>query len=472
LGTEAVKQNPLGTEPIGKLQRQFAIPAIASGLVSALYNIVDQIFIGQSVGLLGNGATNVAFPVTTICMAIALLLGIGTANNFSLNLGRGDRARAMTFVGNGVSMLAICGIVLSGAVLLFLEPLMRAFGATTEILPHALTYTGITAFGIPFFIFSTGGSHIVRADGSPRYSMAIMLSGAVLNLILDPILIFGFDLGMAGAAIATIIGQIVSGILTLLYFTRFKTAPIVRSLLRPRMGLIGRTAALGMGGALNQAAMTVVQIVMNNTLTHYGALSVYGSDIPMGCVGVISKVLVILVAIVIGIGQGCQPIIGFNYGAKNYARVRETYQKAILAAVCISTAAFLCFQLFPHQIVAIFGTGSDLYFQFAERYLRIYMMLTAINCVQPITGMFFSAIGKARIGAFISLTRQILLLIPMILLFPLIWGIDGVMYAGPISDAAAVAIVVTFVSREMRKLRALQTAEEQRRQKESPVSPV
>ena len=457
---QVVKQNPLGTEPIGKLQRQFAIPAIASGLVSALYNLVDQIFIGQSVGLLGNGATNVAFPLTTICMSIALLLGIGTANNFSLELGRGNRDKAMTFVGNGVSMLAICGVVLAVVVLLFLEPLMRAFGATDDIFPYAITYTGITAFGIPFFIFSTGGSHIVRADGSPRYSMAIMLSGAILNTILDPILIFGCNMGMAGAAIATIIGQIVSGILTVIYFCRFKTRRLDRQLLRPRLRRTGRTAALGMGGALNQAAMTIVQIVMNNTLTYYGALSIYGSDIPMGCVGVISKVLVILVAIVIGIGQGCQPIIGFNYGAGNYARVKEAYKKAILAAMAISVVAFLCFQLFPHQIVAIFGSGDALYFQFAERYMRIYMLLTAVNCIQPLTGMFFSAIGKARIGAFISLTRQILLLIPMILLFPLIWGIDGVMYAGPISDAIAVCIVAIFVSREIRKINALQAERE------------
>lgn len=455
--TVTPQNNPLATEPIGKLILKFAVPAIIGMLVSALYNIVDQIFIGQGVGMLGNAATNVAFPLTTISTSLALLLGIGSASNFNLALGAGDHERAGRVAGTGISMLAICGVVLAAVVLLFLEPLLNLFGATEQVLPYAMTYTGITAFGLPMFIFTAGGSHLIRADGKPTYSMACMLTGAVINTILDPLFIFVFDLGIAGAAWATVIGQVVSGLMVVGYFLRrFKTVKLTRDLMRPRFSVIKMIAALGMAACFNQLAMTLVQIAMNNTLTHYGAQSRYGSEIPLACVGVISKVTIVLISFMVGTAQGCQPIFGFNYGAKNYARVRQTYKTAAIAVCIMSTFAFVCFQLFPHQIVSIFGTGTPEYFEFAERYFRIFMLMTFANGIQPVTANFFTSIGKAKVGVVMSMTRQIFFLLPLIAIFPLFLGIDGVMYAGPIADAAAAVLAVVFVMREMRNMREME----------------
>ncbi len=353
-----VEGNPLWYEPIGKLLLRFAVPSIISFLVSALYNIVDQIFIGQGVGMLGNAATNVAFPLTTISTSIALLIGVGAASNFNLEQGRGNRERAGQIAGSGIAMLALSGIALAAAVLLFLNPLLLLFGATEEVLPYAQSYTGITAFGIPLLIFTTGGSHMIRADGSPRYAMYCMLSGALLNTVLDPLFIFRLDMGIAGAALATVLGQAVSAGMAISYFPRFRSVRITWRLLRPRGDCMRAIAALGAAACFNQLAMTLVQITMNNTLTFYGALSDYGQNIPLACVGVISKVNVVLMAFIIGTAQGCQPICGFNYGAKNYPRVKKTYLTAAAVVTAISTAAFLCFQIFPRQIVAIFGEGS------------------------------------------------------------------------------------------------------------------
>ncbi len=444
-----VEGNPLWYEPIGKLLLRFAVPSIISFLVSALYNIVDQIFIGQGVGMLGNAATNVAFPLTTISTSIALLIGVGAASNFNLEQGRGNRERAGQIAGSGIAMLALFGIALAAAVLLFLNPLLLLFGATEEVLPYAQSYTGITAFGIPLLIFTTGGSHMIRADGSPRYAMYCMLSGALLNTVLDPLFIFRLDMGIAGAALATVLGQAVSAGMAISYFPRFRSVRITWRLLRPRGDCMRAIAALGAAACFNQLAMTLVQITMNNTLTFYGALSDYGQNIPLACVGVISKVNVVLMAFIIGTAQGCQPICGFNYGAKNYPRVKKTYLTAAAVVTAISTAAFLCFQIFPRQIVAIFGEGSEAYFHFAERYFRIYMMLVFLNGIQPLTANFFTSIGKAKMGILMSMTRQILFLLPLIVIFPRFFGIDGVMYAGPIADGVAALLSAFLAGREL-----------------------
>ena len=401
------EQNPLGTAPIGGLILKFAIPAIISMLVSALYNIVDQIFIGQGVGMLGNAATNVAFPVTTIATALALLLGIGGASNYNLEMGAG------------------------------------------RVMPYAVDYLGITAVGLPFYALSIGGNHIVRADRSPTYSMTCVLTGAIINTILDPLFIFGFGWGIKGAAWATVIGQVISGILVVIYFGRFRKMYLEMSMLKPSSDCLKAIVSLGMASCINQIAMAIVQIVLNNILRYYGGLSVYGSDIPIACVGVISKVNQVFMAICIGISQGCQPIWGFNYGAKKYDRVRLAYRHSVIACTAVATVFFLCFQLFPHQIVSIFGTGSDLYFQFAERYLKIFMFMTFANGIQPMSSGFFTSIGKAKLGIVMSLTRQVLFLLPLIVVFSLIMGIDGVMYAGPIADAAAFALAILFARREL-----------------------
>ena len=446
-------QNPLGEAPVGGLIAKFAIPAIISMLVSALYNIVDQIFIGQGVGMLGNAATNVAFPVTTIGTALALLLGIGSASNYNLEMGAGNEKKASSIAGTGLSSLVIMGVILAVIVLLFLWPLLTLFGATKDVMPYAVDYLGITALGLPFYVLSIGGNHIVRADRSPTYSMTCVLTGAVINTVLDPLFIFGFGWGIKGAAWATVIGQVVSGILVVVYFVRFRKMNLELEMMKPSVSCLGAIISLGMASCINQIAMAVVQIVMNNILRYYGGLSVYGSDIPIACVGVISKVNQVFMAICIGISQGCQPIWGFNYGARKYDRVRQTYGYSVTACTIIATLFFVSFQLFPHQIVSIFGSGSDLYFQFAERYLKIYMFMTFANGIQPMSSGFFTSIGKAKLGVVMSLTRQVIFLLPLIVLFPLFMGIDGVMYAGPIADAAAFALAIIFARRELMKMK-------------------
>ena len=443
------EQNPLGTAPVGGLIGKFAIPAIISMLVSALYNIVDQIFIGQGVGMLGNAATNVAFPVTTIATALALLLGIGGASNYNLEMGAGREKKASSIAGTALSTLVITGVILAVAVLLFLRPLLSLFGATTDVMPYAVDYLGITAVGLPFYALSIGGNHIVRADRSPTYSMTCVLTGAIINTILDPLFIFWFGWGIKGAAWATVIGQVVSGILVVIYFGKFRKMYLEMSMLKPSSECLKAIISLGMASCINQIAMAIVQIVLNNILRYYGGLSVYGSDIPIACVGVISKVNQVFMEICIGISQGCQPIWGFNYGAKKYDRVRLAYRYSVIACTAIATVFFLCFQLFPHQIVSIFGTGSDLYFQFAERYLKIFMFMTFANGIQPMSSGFFTSIGKAKLGIVMSLTRQVLFLMPLIVVFSLIMGIDGVMYAGPIADAAAFVLAILFARREL-----------------------
>ena len=443
------EQNPLGTAPVGGLIGKFAIPAIISMLVSAMYNIVDQIFIGQGVGMLGNAATNVAFPVTTIATALALLLGIGGASNYNLEMGAGREKKASSIAGTALSTLVITGVILAVAVLLFLRSLLSLFGATTDVMPYAVDYLGITAVGLPFYALSIGGNHIVRADRSPTYSMTCVLTGAIINTILDPLFIFGFGWGIKGAAWATVIGQVISGILVVIYFGKFRKMYLEISMLKPSSECLKAIISLGMASCINQIAMAIVQIVLNNILRYYGGLSVYGSDIPIACVGVISKVNQVFMAICIGISQGCQPIWGFNYGAKKYDRVRLAYRYSMIACTAIATVFFLCFQLFPHQIVSIFGTGSDLYFQFAERYLKIFMFMTFANGIQPMSSGFFTSIGKAKLGIVMSLTRQVLFLLPLIIVFSLIMGIDGVMYAGPIADAAAFVLAILFARREL-----------------------
>ncbi|MDO4473614.1 MAG: MATE family efflux transporter [Eubacteriales bacterium] len=443
MSSENIKKgNPLATEKVGRLIARFGIPAVISMLVSSLYNIVDQIFIGQGVGMLGNAATNIAFPISIICTATALMLGIGSASNYNLESGAGNHEQASSIAATGLSMLLIGGTLIAVVTLLFLNPLLHLFGVTDQILPYAQQYTGICAFGTPFLVLSIGGNHLIRADRSPTFSMVCTVTGAVINTILDPLFIFGFHWGIQGAAAATVIGQIVSGMIVIYYFLKKQKMGITRSMLLPKGKYLASIASLGVASCINQIAMAIVQIAMNNTLRKYGAQSIYGSEIPLACVGVISKVNMIFMAFCIGISQGCQPIWGFNYGAKNYSRVRETYRKAIVLSIVIGTVAGLCFQLFPRSIVSIFGSGSEEYFLFAERYFRIFMLMTFTNSVQPISSGFFTSIGKAKLGILTSLTRQILFLLPLILIFPTIFGIDGVMYAGPIADSAALVVTV------------------------------
>ena len=402
--------------------------------------------------MLGNAATNVAFPSSTIALSIALLLGIGAASNFNLEMGRGNQKVAAQYVGNAISLMLMSGVAMLVITMLFLNPLLLLFGATGEVMDYARTYLSITALGFPFIIFTTGGANLVRADGSPKQSMLIMLTGAIINTILDPLFIFVFQWGMAGAAWATIIGQFASFLLMVKYMLNYKTVQITQESLRLKAKYIKSIMKLGVASFFNQISLTLVQIIMNNTLRHYGALSVYGAEIPLASAGIITKINMLVFAIVIGIAQGSQPIIGYNYGAKNYDRVKKTLRMAITYAIIIASTGFLCFQLFPRQIISIFGTGTDEYFAFATRYLKIFMFLIFISPIQPIASTFFTSIGKAGKGFFMSLTRQVLFLAPLIIILPRFMGVEGVVYAGPIADAAAVAVTTIFLVQEMRLL--------------------
>ena len=442
--------NPLGVQPVNRLLSQFAIPSIISMLVGSLYNIVDQFFIGQRVGELGNAATNIAFPLSTSCLALALLIGIGGSSAFNLAMGSGHEKRAVNIMGNAVVLLAGSGLVLSIITLLFLKPLLLFFGSPKAVLPYAMEYTKITAFGFPFLLLSTGGGHLIRADGRPRITMLCNLVGAVLNTILDALFVFGLNLGMSGAALATIIGQIVSGALAIGYLMHGKTVTIRRENLRIKWENVTRIASLGMAPCSNQVAMMVVQIIMNQSLKHYGSHSIYGENIPIACAGIITKVNMIFMSFVIGLSQGLQPIASFNYGAGKKGRVKEAYIKAISIGAVLAVIAFLMFQFFPRQIISIFGDGSELYYQFAIRYFHVFLFFTFVNFMQPITSNFFTAIGKPKVGSFLALTRQILFLLPLILLFPLFLGIDGIMYAGPVADCLAAVVCFFMVYREFR----------------------
>lgn len=450
------RQNPLGYKSIPSLLRGFAIPSIIAMLVSSLYNIVDQIFIGQGVGYLGNAATNVSYPLTTICLAIALLIGIGSASRFSLHLGAGEKEAAEKVVGNGICMMFTFGIIYAVLVEIFMFPLLTAFGATSEVMPYAETYSRIIALGMPFLIVTNGMSNLARADGSPKYSMTCMLIGAVINTILDPVFIFIFHLGVAGAAWATIIGQFFSFVFAILYIRKFKNIRLTRKDIGLSLKECVQTASLGMSNSLNQVAITLVQIVLNNSLTYYGAMSVYGKEIPLAACGIVMKTNAILLAVIIGISQGSQPIIGFNYGARQYDRVRRTYKLAITANLIVSAFGFILFQFFPYQIISLFGTGDAAYFEFSIHFMRVFLFMVLVNGVQLISSNFFAAIGKPVKGLVLSMTRQVLFLIPLVLILPLFFGLDGILCAGPAADSIAFIVTVILIGKELKKMKRME----------------
>lgn len=457
---ENTKQNILGTAPIGKLMLKFSVPSIIAMLVGALYNIVDQLFIGQKVGYLGNAATNVAFPLTTSCIALALLFGIGGASAFNLTLGEGKKDKAPHYMGNAATMLVISGVALMIITLLFTKPLLIFFGSPDDVMPYALDYVSITAFGFPFLVLTTGGGHLIRADGSPGMTMVCSLTGAVINTILDAIFVLGLDWDMKGAAIATVIGQVVSGLIVIWYLKfKVKTVELSRAHFKPSSVFIKRIFAIGMASFFNQIAMMIVQIVMNKSLKYYGALSVYGDSIPLSCAGIIMKVSQLVFSIVIGLAQGTQPIESYNYGARNFDRVKKAYLLASTIAVGFSFVCFLCFQFFPRQILSAFGEGSQEYFEFGIRFMRRFLFFIWLVALQPVTSTFFTSIGKAIKGVFLSLTRQIIFFLPALIILPRIWGIEGIVYAGPIGDfiSSVIAIVMCIAEfREMNRLGSMQ----------------
>lgn len=437
--------NPLGTAPVLTLLVKFAIPSMVGMLVSAVYNITDQIFIGHTVGMLGNAATNVAFPIVFLTMALSQLVGVGMTANFSISMGAKREEDAKRYVTTGLTLTILAGLALLVTVLVFRSSILRLCGATDTVYPYALAYFSITAVGLPFHLFAMAAGTLIRADGSPLYSMLTIVLGAGLNIPLDWWFMVGLGWGIQGAAIATVLSQVVSAALCVGYFFRFKAFPLpIRDLGLDKEAVRG-IAKLGTPNFINQFIMMFMLILLNNLLTKYGALSVYGSDIPLAVSGVSSKLNTILVAFTVGLALGCQPIWGFNLGAKQYDRVKDTYKKGILISLALGLVFFLLLQLFPRPIIGIFGPGEELYYQFAERYLRIYLMMVWLHGVQPISVNYFTSTGNVKQGILLTLSRQGFLLIPLLLLLPLVFGLDGILYAAPIADAAASALSLGMV---------------------------
>jgi len=434
------------------LVHKFALPAILSNLVGSLYNIADQIFVGQKLGTVGNAATNIAFPLVLLMVMVYVTIGSGASSKFSLFQGAGENDSAGKAVGNSLMALTISGIVLMVVTLIFLHPLMVLFGAKGETLELATAYTRIIAIGAPFQILGAGSSMLIRADGSPKYAMASTLIGAVLNIILDPIFIFTLDMGIEGAAIATIIGQIVGAVFSLAYFRKFKSVHLKKEHFTLNGTILRAVCGLGLPAGLMQIAVMLVQIMMNNILGFYGEQSVYGRDIPIAVSGVVTKINSIFTATFTGISQSCQPIFGYNYGAGKYHRVNEAFHYAAKIMLIIGGIALLTFEVFPHQLLEIFQKGDELYLEFGTNYLRIFMFGTLINGITVLVSNFFPAIGRAREGTIASLSRQVLFQLPLLIVFPLIWGLNGVLFVGPVSDFAAMFLCLLLVRKTLKML--------------------
>ena len=459
------QNNPLGSAPLIPLIARFAIPSVISMLVGAAYNITDQIFIGHVVGMLGNAATNVAFPTVTLTTGISMLFGLGTAANFSINQGAGRIEEARKYIHTGLTGVAIAGILIGLLVFIFRSPIVVLCGAEAggNVYPYAVTYLSITAFGLPFQMFAHSSSTIIRADGSPQYSMFCTVSGAILNVFLDWLFMYPLGMGIRGAAIATVISQILSCTLALLYYPRFRAFKLSVKELGIRPSYMLNSMSAGLPNFCNHMLMMVTAIVLNNVLAEYGAMSIYGSDIPLAVSGVAQKTSMIMVSFAVGIAQGCQPIWGFNLGAKQYDRVKGAYWRAFAAAFFVGVVFFAALQLFPRQIISIFGTGDELYFEFAEKYLKIFMMLVFFQNIQPITINYFSATGNHKQGLLVSLSRQGLFLIPLLIILPRFMGINGVLAASPIADAMAFVMSVSMVIVSFKKFK--ETNNEQQEEK-------
>lgn len=441
-------------EPVGGLIRRFAIPGVVSMVVNALYNIVDQIFIGHCIGYLGNAATNIILPLNVAALAVASMLGDGAAAFMSLNLGRRRSGIAAEGVRGTLVVAAVVGVAISGLVVGFLEPLCRICGATEMAIPYAVEYGRIIGAGLFAVVISTALNSVIRADGSPKFAMAAMICGAVINVVLDAVFMFGFGWGISGAAWATVISQIVTLMLSLWYVGSFRSIRIRWWNKGIKWNLVLNSSNLGLSSFVTQIAITVVIVVGNGLITRYGGVSEYGSDIPLAAYGITMKVGQIVTAVVVGIAVGCQPIIGYNYGAGDTGRVRSVFMTAVKICLTVTVGANVMFEVFPQQLVAVFGSESPLYNDFAVKSFRIFLGLTVLNGLQICSSIYFQAIGAPIKAAFISLSRQLLLLVPISFLLCRLMGLEGILWAGPVTDATAFFIALGFVVPEMRKLSA------------------
>lgn len=443
--------NPLRTEPVGKLLWKYAVPTIISTLIGSLYNIVDQVFIGQRIGFLGNAATTVAYPLTILSGALTLLISNGSSVNFNVLNGRGEKDKALNIVGNGLSLLTFEGLFLALLIAVFSPWFVNLCGATDQVFPYALTYVRIIAFGMPFLVLTSGGTLLIRSDGSPRYALFCSLAGVLVNFVLDWLFLFPFNMGIAGAALATVTGQVFSALMVLFYMGHFKTGKLLSAHFRISTDRLKEIVSIGAAASLNQAAMLVMNLVLNSSLRYYGDRSIYGGSEALAGAGVVTKINFLFYSTIIGCSIGGAPIMGFNYGARQYNRVKETYFLVLRYALIVGAVEIACFWLFPRQILSIFGSGASGYQDFALRYMHIFMLLVILAGLPPISMNTMSSIKKPGKGILISLSKQ-LALIALLLLLPHFFGINGVLYSGPTADLLAGMCSIIVIQKEFKLL--------------------
>ena len=451
--------NYLGKENIPKLMLKFSIPCILSLLVSALYNIVDQIFIGNSeLSALGNAATGVVFPIFIIAQAFAWCFGDGCAAYLSICQGKRDTKNAPVCIGSGITITLLTSIVLLAIFYPFKTHILTLFGASENSIGMAIQYFNIILAFFPVFMLMNMMNAVIRADGSPASSMASMLTGAIVNIILDPVFIFGLRWGMKGAALATVIGQTVSFVISVLYFFHTKTFRLSWKHFVPNCSVFSAALKLGISSFITQMTIVIISLVCNMMLAKYGALSHYGIDIPIAIIGIESKVFTVVINIVVGIVLGCQPIISYNYGAKNYQRVKLTYRYVLTATVIIGLVSTLLFEFMPELIVGMFGQPTNIpnpedYWQFAEMTFRIFLSLVVFTCTIKMTSIFFQAVGKPVHAVISSVIRDIICFVPLVIILPQFFGIEGVLYAAPIADSIAIIVAAAMTIVFMRSLK-------------------
>lgn len=446
----------LGTEPVGRLMKQYAVPCVISLLVGALYNIVDQIFIANAsyLGSYGNAANTVVFPLTVVALALAVMVGDGCCAFVSISLGREDRTSACKSVGNAVVMTLGASIVLTAVYLIFQEQIIALFGGTVnqETFVHSKEYFFYITLGIPFYMFGQAMNPVIRADGAPRFAMAATLAGAVTNIILDPVFIFLFRWGMMGAAVATVIGQILTALISVWCLFRMKVIRPSASDFRPEARISGRVLLMGITSFLSQISLVAAMAAINNMIRMYGALDpVFGqaqyAQIPMAVVGIVMKFFQIIISVVVGTAAGCIPIVGFNMGAEKRERVRQLFTRLLEAEAVVGTVGFVLAEFFPRQLISIFGAANEstYYTQFALRAFRIYLCLIIPACINKACFIFLQAMGKAGESTALSMIREVVFGVGFALLLPRVWGLDGVLYSMPVSDGLTLIIALVLI---------------------------
>ena len=448
------KQNAvLGTAPLGKLMVKFALPCTISLLVGALYNIVDQIFIGWGVGYLGNGATNVVFPLTVLALGLAVMIGDGACSYVSICFGKNRQEDANRAVGSAVTLSVLVGVLVAVFYAVFRTPILLLFGATEANLAYAKEYFTYITIGIPIYVFGQAINPIIRSDGSPRFAMFSMLAGAIANCILDPIAIFVLRWGVMGAAVATVAGQVITAAMGVWYLCHTKALRLKKDDFKLRGKILAAYLPLGLCSFLAQISLVIAMAATNNMLVQYGAGSKYGADIPLTVLGIVMKVFQIIISITIGMSAGCIPIVGYNYGAEQYGRCRGILWRLMGAEFALGVLALLITQLFPRQLIGLFGAESALYNEFAVLTFRVYLCMLPLATVNKAAFIFMQALGRPVESAGLSFFREVLLAVPLVLLLPRAFGLMGVLYSMPAADIVTFLASVVVLVRTDRQLR-------------------